>query len=169
MPKAIRQIRVDGNIAYVPLTKGYEAVINAADVPLVERWNWFPLVTPRTVYAHRMDYSGDAPRGVRLHRLLMGEPEGFEVDHQDCDGLNNRRKNLRVATKSQNMQNQRLRSTSKSGFKGVCFRKDIGKWMARIKVNGKQHHLGCFTTAEDAHAAYVAASDRLHGDFGRVA
>ena len=48
MPKAIRQIRVDGNIAYVPLTRGYEAVIDAADVPLVEGWNWYAHPVGRT-------------------------------------------------------------------------------------------------------------------------
>ena len=51
----IRQIRIQGDIAYVPLTKGYEAVIDAADVPLVQGNNWSATVRKRTCYAFRTE------------------------------------------------------------------------------------------------------------------
>ena len=35
-----RPIRIEGDVAYVPLTKGYEAIIDVEDVPLVEGRNW---------------------------------------------------------------------------------------------------------------------------------
>ena len=168
MSKAIREIRIEGNVAYVPLTKGYEAVIDAADVPLVEGFNWCAAVDGRSVYAIR---TGPRPerKSILLHRVLMGDSVGMEVDHQDGDGLNNQRGNLRVATKSQNMHNQRTRVDNASGMKGVHWSNVRGKWVAEISLNGRRSHLGYFTTPEAAHAAYVAASERLHGDFGRVA
>jgi hypothetical protein len=164
-----RPIRIEGDAAYVPLTKGYEAVIDAADAPLVGKFNWCVQVDRKTVYAQRNDYSGGKRRTVYLHRVIMGDPDGFQVDHRDGCGLNNRRTNLRIATPEQNQHNQRISRASTSGFKGVCWDKRSGKWRAKIKSGIKYHHLGYFTMPEAAHAAYAEASARLHGEFGRVA
>ena len=83
MPKAIRQIRVDGNIAYVPLTHGYEAIIDAADVPLVEGLNWLAHLAGRTVYAR---CASGSPK-VYLHRFIMRPADDMCVDHISGDGL----------------------------------------------------------------------------------
>lgn len=163
-----RPIRIEGDIAYVPLTKGYEAVIDAADVPLVDGVNWVASVDRRTVYACRHDKSGPTPRFVRMHRALMGDPIGLEVDHCDSNGLNNRRANLRLATRLQNAWNQRRSSLNTSGLKGAVFYKQRGKWRSMIKENGKNKHLGYFATAEEAHIAYAKASAELRGEFGRI-
>jgi hypothetical protein len=165
--KSIRQIRIEGNIAFIPLTKGYEAVIDAADVHLVEGWNWHADVKRNTVYAGR---SGPRPeqRKIHLHRAIMGDPDGLEIDHIDGDGLNNRRANLRAATHGQNQRNRGAQSNNSSGFKGVSWDKPTGKWRAQIEVNGKNKHLGRYNTPEAAHAAYCKASDVLHGEFGRA-
>lgn len=168
MPRNIRPIRVEGQLAYVPLTKGYEAIINAADVPLVKEYNWSACVRSRSVYAVRTDNTGLTPRKVLLHRLLMSEPQGLEIDHRDGNGLNNRRKNLRSATHSENTYNRRVNKNNTSGLKGVYWYKRAQKWMARIGVNGNREYLGLFETPEEAHAAYCAASRKLHGEFGRV-
>lgn len=161
-------IRIEGEIAYVPLTKGYEAVIDAADVPLVEGYNWHADVRSHTVYAMRTDYSGEKKKNFYMHRIIMGEPEGLEVDHEDCNGLNNRRKNMRAATRMQNKHNERIKSNNQSGFKGVGFHKRQGRWRARIMINGQRKWLGYYDTPEKAHASYVKASEALHGEFGRV-
>ncbi len=167
MRKPIRQIRIEGNLAYVPLTKGYEAVIDADDVDLVGKYNWCAILDGRSVYAFRR---GPSPERltIRMHRFLMGDPDGLDIDHQDGDGLNNRRGNLRYATKSQNSQNQRLSKSSTSGLKGVCWHKARCKWRAAIRVNSKRTYLGHHDTIEAAYAAYVEASARLHGEFGRI-
>lgn len=169
MPKAIRQIRMDGNIAYVPLTQGYEAVIDVADVPLVEGWNWYAQVRPHTIYAKRIDGAGQSRFTVHLHRVVMESPDELEVDHRDGNGLNNRRGNLRLATRSQNNQNRNTGVNNTSGYKGVTWHKAKGKWNARIKINGKRRNLGYFSNPESAAAAYAAASSELHGEFGRTA
>ena len=169
MPKfPMRPIRIEGHLAYVPLSKGYEAVIDATDVHLVGAWNWCALVTPRAVYAKRTDRSGPKQRTVLMHRVLMGDPDDLEVDHRDGNGLHNMRDNLRTATRPQNQHNQRLAKHNTSGLKGVNLHKKTGKWQAYIKMHGKSYHLGLFVTQEAAHDAYVAASNRLHGTFGRA-
>jgi hypothetical protein len=168
MPRKIRPIRVCGDVAYITLTRGYETVIDAADVPLVDDRNWCAINSGNTVYAYRMDYSKAKPRAVYLHREIMGQPDGFEVDHKNGDGLANCRKNLRVATKSQNSCNSRISSANTSGFKGVSFYKRNRSWVARIKVNQISKYLGMFDSPEEAHKAYCRASEELHGEFGRT-
>jgi hypothetical protein len=168
MPRQVRPIRIEGNIAYVPLTKGYEAVIDAADVALVEAHNWCASVDANTVYAQRKDCSGPKKRTVWLHRAIMGEPSGLKVDHKDGNGLNNRRYNLREATHAENMRNRRTNENNTSGFKGVYLNKQSEKWCAQIKLNGKNRQLGRFDTPEEAHAAYATASAKLHGEFAKL-
>lgn len=166
MPRTIREIRIEGNVAFIPLTKGYTAVIDVEDVPLIAGSNWSARVPSNrnTVYAARRNPRAVGGHIVSLHRFLMGSPAGFEVDHIDGDGLNNRRSNLRCATRSQNQHNRR--PNKGSGPKGVAWHKRDQKWQARIMLNGKHHWLGNFSTAEEASLAYAEASQRLHGDFG---
>ena len=172
MTRNIRPIRVKGQLAYVPLTKGYEAVIDASDVHLVEGFNWCAVVRRYTVYAVRGERSaeraGASRRNISLHRVIVGGPDGLQVDHCDGNGLNNRRCNLRVATAAQNQQNARKRSDNTTGLKGVDWHKRDRKWRARIVANGKRKHLGLYHTAEEAYAAYCAASEKYHKEFGRT-
>jgi len=170
MPKIIRPIRIEGDIAYVPLTRGYEAVIEVADVPLVDAWNWYANVryrrdgTIRTIYAARKTTN----KHLFLHRIILSPRDGVDVDHIDGSGLNNRRTNLRHATKRQNQHNSTKRCDNTSGFKGVSLCAVGGNWRARIKINGKEMSLGCFDTPEEAAAAYAEASAKYHGEFGRT-
>lgn len=172
--RQIRPIRVEGNIAYIPLTLGYEAIIDAADVPLVDDWCWRAMVSRRrdgtvyTVYAKRSFRLNGKMKTAYLHRQIAGDVQGMDVDHCDGDGLNNRRANLRHATRSQNMHNQRLSAANTSGYKGVVWSKAASKWQAQIKVNRKCKVIGCFSRVEDAAAAYAAASADLHKGFGRT-
>ena len=76
------------------------------------------------------------------------------IDHIDRNPLNNNIENLRVVTHSQNMCN--------TDAKGYCFDKARGKYMASIRVDGKNKHLGYFVTEDDAHNAYVEAKKKYH-------
>ncbi len=166
---SLRPIRIEGNVAYLTLTKGYVAMIDAADVPLVGMWNWTAKVTETNVYAKRNDCSVKPSRSIYLHRAILSAPAEMEVDHRDGDGLNNCRSNLRMATRTQNSCNVKRRASNSSGYKGACWDKRRSAWVAHIRVNGVQTHLGRFDTAEAAHQAYVDASARMHGEFGRTA
>jgi HNH endonuclease len=101
----------------------------------------------------------------RVHRvafaLMTGEWPLHDIDHWNGVRDNNRWKNLRSATRSENKQNLKgpLRSGS-SGLLGVSPR--YGRWQANIKTNGRQTHLGYFTTKEEAHQAYLTAKAKVH-------
>ena len=163
MTKPIRQIRVEGKIAFVPLTQGQEAIIDAADVHLVEGVNWCAAFSSK-FYVRRK--AGKTT--ILIHRVILTAPDGMDVDHIDGNGLDNRRANIRMATTSQNMHNQCIPKNNTSGFKGVGWVQRCRKWRAYIALNGKQIHLGHYDTHEAAHAAYCEASARLHGEFGRT-
>lgn len=163
-----KTIRVEGDIAYIPLSKGFEAIIDAADVPLVQDFNWCVVLRQRTAYARRCERVGRHSVNIRLHRVLTNAPNGVLVDHRDGDGLNNRRSNLRFATKSQNAHNMRKPCTNTSGHKGVTWDKRDHKWQAKIMVGGRQRSLGYFEHKADAARAYAEASAELHGEFGRI-
>jgi hypothetical protein len=164
-----RPVRIEGDVAYVTLSKGHVVTIDVEDVPLVEGFNWTSVVAKYTVYGARTDYSGPKSRSISMHREIMDAPPGLEVDHIDGNGLNNRRSNLRVVTRAQNAWNRRKASYNKSGFKGVTLDKPTGKWRAQITLNRKQRFLGHYDTIAEAAAVYAKASAELHGEFGRVA
>ena len=103
-------------------------------------------------------------RAISIHRLLLQCPVGFRVDHKDRDGLNNRLSNLRLATMSTNAMNSK-KLPSKTGFRGVRFRQDTGKWKVQIELNGRKIHGGYHPTAEDAARKYDEMARELHGEF----
>ncbi len=110
-----------------------------------------------------------------LHRVIWlymagtWPPKEMDVDHKNCIKTDNRWANLRLATKAQNRHNSRGHSDTAHGLKGVDFHKSNGRWRARIMHNYKDHLLGYFDTAQEAHAAYAAAAVRLNGEFARAA
>jgi hypothetical protein len=175
MPRKIRPIRVEGDVAFVPLTQGYEAIIDAADVHLVEGVSWHAAVVRRrdkSVWRVYAQWRGRGKNGcsssVYLHRVIAGTPDHMMTDHVNGNGLDNRRANLRHATNADNQHNSKKANNNTSGIKGVYWEKTRGKWRAQIKVSGRRWQLGYFTNIEDAAAAYAEASARLHGDFGRT-
>lgn len=115
-------------------------------------------------------------RQIGAHRLAWvynhGEiPDGYEIDHINCDPSDNRMINLRLATSSQQKQNKRVQSNSRSGLKGAYYHAchKGKKWRSQIKVDGRYIFLGYYHTAEEAHEAYKAASVHYYGEFARAA
>jgi hypothetical protein len=90
-----------------------------------------------------------------------------QIDHVNRGTANNAIAELRLATHSQNQRNKTNQKNNTSGYKGVSFRKDMGRYDARIKVNGKSIHLGFFDDPRLAHAAYVAAARKHFGAYAR--
>ena|ERR1700741_3434558 len=108
---------------------------------------------------------------ARLAWLWMtGRWPKDDVDHIDLDRTNNRWGNLRDATRSQNVVNSERRTTNKSGFKGVTFKRgrgDLPAWRATIRTEGRYRHLGYFPTPEEASQAYETAAQQAFGDYYR--
>ncbi len=90
------------------------------------------------------------------HRIVFLWHHGYLppiIDHIDRCPTNNRIGNLRPANDSQNNQNKGLQSNNTTGVKGVTFSKQKNKLRVRIKLNGKEKHLGFFDTIEEAKIA----------------
>lgn len=111
----------------------------------------------KRLLAHRVAF---AIHNNRLPRVL--------VDHKNGERDDNRASNLRSATSSQNLQNQKMRSCNTSGYKGVSWHSQINRWRARITVDKKQRYLGTFASKEEAYAAYCCAADTNFNDFARI-
>ena len=112
----------------------------------------------------RVKFDNNSYYGHRLAWLLTYNkwPDGV-IDHIDGNPLNNQISNLRDVSHSVNSQNQiERRSDNKSGFLGVSFDKNAGKFRAAIEVGGRSKHLGLFLKPEDAHVAYLAAKREFH-------
>ena len=167
--KTIPAIRIEGNVAYVPLTRGYEAIVCAYDVHLVDGLNWVAMVGKRAVYAVCYIKTGGETTAVLMHRKILSAPTGMKVDHVNGDGLDNRRANIRLATSAQNAHNQKMSSANRSGVKGVSWNKRAGKWIARVMKDGVHVYLGLFDDIGAAEIAVSKARDELHGPYARHA
>ena len=147
----------------IPLSRGLVAVVDDEDAEAVlSAGKWSAAAGANTFYAARMFGRG---RFVYLHSFLTGWPL---TDHADRDGLNNRRGNLRRATRSQNNANSARRIGALSPYRGVTWKRQIGRWVAQIGHEGRNRYLGTFPTAELAAAAYDVAALALHGEFARL-
>ena len=167
-------ILIDGQpCVRIALLRGYFTIIDLADYELASRFKWTARVhqredgLARNIYAIYRTHEGEI---VSLHRFLLGvvaQPD-ILVDHKDGDGLNNRRSNLRVCQYHQNSANQRLAVNNTSGFKGVSWDKQSGKWKAYIGVKGKLYNLGRFADIRDAARTYNAAAIERFGEFANL-
>lgn len=86
------------------------------------------------------------------------------IDHIDGDGMNNKWSNLRSLDMSRNIRKGKIQSNNTSGYKGVSFRSDTGRWTARCKIGGKYPSLGTFSTKEQAFSAYCAKVLEISGE-----
>ena|ERR1022692_2121115 len=86
---------------------------------------------------------------VTLHQEIMGKKEGFMIDHKDMNGLKCTRENMRHCTVGDNNRNSRSRKGT-SKYLGVYWDKEMNKWGAIIRINGKQKRLGRFKDEEAA-------------------
>jgi hypothetical protein len=101
-----------------------------------------------------------------LHRLLMDNPEGLQVDHINHDRLDNRKENLRICTSTENNRNRTKRLDTPNKYKGVSLRNK--KYRAAVKIAGKTIHLGYFKTQEEAAMAYNEAAYIYFGEFAKL-
>lgn len=135
----MRYIRLELDAAYIELTKGQEATVDLADVPLLAQYRWH--ATPNAMggyYAATCAPGSFSP--LYMHRLILGAPKGRVVDHENHDTLDNRRSNLRLCGQRENLQNRRTaNSNSTTGIRGVYIHhvKDRTYYNARHMVDGK--------------------------------
>lgn len=98
-----------------------------------------------------------------MHRFVMDTPNNRDIDHRNHDGLDNCRSNLRVCTRSQNNRNSRPHSSS--GYKGVYWDKERGKWIVLLFTNGRVIAGGRFDDKIAAARAYNRQVKQLRDPF----
>lgn len=164
--RELRPIRGENNIAYVSLTRGYEAIIDIADIGLVEGFNWH---AADGRYAVRNMTRGGNRVLISMHRAIICAPTNVEVDHINGNGFDNRRANLRLASRLENARNLRRSRRNSSGYKGVSWNERDKGWQAYIHLGGRNKNLGLFATPEAAHFAYTEAAALYYGEYARFA
>lgn len=100
-----------------------------------------------------------------MHRAILNVPKGYKTDHRNHNGLDNRKQNLRIATNSENQQNQKIRKNGTSQYKGVSWNSKHKLWYAQIKLNNKVKWLGDYKNEIEAAKAYDEAAKELFGEF----
>jgi hypothetical protein len=146
----------------IPLTQGKQTIVDDKDFELLSKFKWCYSVG----YAARRD---SRKSFILMHRVIIKTPNGMLTDHINGNGLDNRRSNLRICTKSQNMMNATgKRTNNTSGFIGVSWNVNAHKWAAQLMVNGKHIHFGYFDNPIDAARAHDEGALRYHGNFAKL-
>lgn len=157
----------------IQLTQGYSTIVDDNDHEQLSAFSWYADVNKKTgiVYAARSvnfrRSDGEYRcRRIKMHNQIMGCRDGFTVDHISRDPLDNRRTNLRWATRAQNGMNRKFKKP-KSGFRGVYTSPatSIRPWIAAIQANGRARHIGSFNDPKEAAEAYDGVARELHGEF----
>lgn len=154
--KKIRPVKIVGPDCFITLSDGTTAVCDAEDADLVRGNNW-------SLGAGNHPISGLG----KLAHVILGRSCHW-IDHKDRDARNNRKSNLRYATKQENAWNRSKAKGKSSQFKGVSFRSDRGTWMACIGFNGRTIKLGTFATEREAAEAYDNAARERFGEFAAL-
>ena len=155
----------------IPLPKHKFAAVSVEDYERLNKFKWYARRNATTFYAIRYARRAGSKKYslVWMHREVLPPQTGLFVDHINHYGLDNRRSNLRLATRRQNMYNRRkLRTNLTSRFKGVYWRNDTKSWRANITVDGKKICLGRSHSEIDAAKAYDTAARKYHGEFASL-
>lgn len=152
--------------------RNFEVLVDDEDVERVSQYKWHLCgnrihLKSNRFYFQRGCYFGKKKTMEALHRFILNlkKNDGKFVDHIDHNTLDNRKENLRVCTRKENVRNRSLNKNNISTFKGVYFKKENKKWCAQIMVDNKNIHLGYFQYPEDGAIAYNIAALKYHGDF----
>lgn len=147
-------------MAEIKTTGGTVFLCDDSDYPYLSQFTW---TDNGSGYAHR--YVGyhinDKGKPISdhkyMHREIMKAPKGTEIDHINCNSFDNRKENLRFASRSLQCINTRWK-LGVSGFRGVHDCKSVpglkARWHAQIKVKGKVIRGGYFHSPRMAALAY---------------
>lgn len=142
--------------AKIPLSgkngKDKYMLVDVEDVPVIAKYKWH---LSDTGYAlNRSNHTN-----IRAHRLIMQTPQGMDTDHINGDKLDNRKSNLRICTRSDNLHNKI--ST------GAWLDKRRGTWQVEIRIDGRKEYLGAYKTKQEAMMVYEKRKCEVLGTISR--
>lgn len=147
----------------IPLTKEKFALVDDEDYNYLSQFKW--CISNGYAVGH---VPGTWNKVRSMVSLIVKAKSKQQVDHINMNTLDNRRKNLRLVSKSQNMMNKPKQSNNTSGFKGVSLDKRRLKWRANIQANGNNRWLGYFNNKKEAFEAYKKAAFVLHKEYTKI-
>lgn len=169
-PKQAVATEIQPGVLAVRISADYVTIIDAADFDLIQGYRWRPRVGYRDKVYIQTSIRHDS---LYMHRLILDPGAGLDVDHINDNSLDNRRSNLRVATRSQNKANTRKPQRQNgrppsSVFKGVCWDKSRQLWNSKICVAGRTRNLGRYAIEAEAALAYDSAALAAWGEFAWI-
>jgi hypothetical protein len=163
-----RRIRYGHPFRKIPLSQCKYTIVDPEDYEYLSKYKWHVKEGKNTFYAVRHYYFKGVHKYVRMHREIIKAPDNLFVDHINLNGLDNRKANLRLATKTQNSQNvPKTKRKTSSKYKGVSYQTRDRVWRAKIKINRRDKNLGSFKNEIDAAKAYDRAARKYFGEFAR--
>lgn len=139
------------------------AIIDKEDYEIVKDYKWHGRKSMYTTYV--LTNIKGTRKKLRLHNIILPCNSLYEVDHINHNGLDNRKDNLRIVTRSQNNMNQKTPVNNTSDHTGVSFNNQHKKWEAYITVNRYTYKLGMYLNKCDAVKARKEAEIKYFGEF----
>jgi hypothetical protein len=154
----------------IPLTKGQFVLVDEEDYKNLNQFKWYCSFYGYAVRNIHVYPGQSGWRPTMMHRIILGlsRYDKRVIDHINGNKLDNRKENLRICTQAQNAMNARRAITNKSGFKGVSWDKQRGKWKAYLSIKNKQKLLGRFIDKVNAAKAYNKAAKYYRGEFASL-
>ena len=153
----------------IPLSQGMFAIVDDADFEWLNQHKWHVTIRGTRSYATRHITRNGRRTKIYMHCAILSPPSGKDTDHVNGDGLDNRRRNLRTCTRSQNHMNSAKRDGCSSIYKGVNWDRRRCKWQVQVGTrNAHRRHLGYFDDEQEAAIAYNVGASKLFGEFAKL-
>uniref|UniRef100_A0A6H1ZRX6 Putative homing endonuclease n=1 Tax=viral metagenome TaxID=1070528 RepID=A0A6H1ZRX6_9ZZZZ len=153
----------------IKLSQNKVALVDDEDFEYLNQFKWYALKKPNTYYAVRhIRLANGKQTLIQMHRVILNVPKGMETDHKNQNGLDNRRINIRICTKSENGMNRNSYKNSSSRFKGVSWCKRDKIWRAQLEYKRKVKNLGCFLSEREAALTYDKKAIEVFGEFAKL-
>jgi hypothetical protein len=169
---AYRLFRYGYTYRRIYLGEGKWTILEQADYYRLKHYKWIVYGTGnggQNLYAIRFKLIEPYKTTmVSMHREIMNAKDERLVDHRNCNSLDNRKSNLRFATRAENMRNRRKKRNATSQYLGVHYYKPQGTWSCAILHNGKRIWLGRFVNEIDAAKTHDVAAKKYHREFARL-